>query len=909
MASYLDSVPNFNPYIQQLPIEAMVAVGTDKQQRYDQGVQRIQSQIDQIGGLDIARDVDRQYLQSKLNDLGSKLKTVAAADFSNNQLVNSIGGMTSSIAKDQNVISSVKSTAQRKALLDKKQKDIDAGKYNPANATMFNISDQEWFNNPDVGANYTGYYKTPHDVWAKIKDIAKEVGVDSKELDNLFERDTVTGDIKRDEKGNPLFDEMLFQKTLKGKDPAKLLSAFQSALTPEDYEQLSIEGKYKYLNFTPEQLQEKIVNPLNEKIEFNNGRIELLKIALGDENNKDKKNPDAIDSLSKQIEYFETQNSNFKKSQKDGLASLTSNPDGVKAMLYTNDYLSTMSKVLSSEEVSTKYSVHPLFEIAMDKKTFLLNERTAQINAYYKEQENKRANRAAELSEAEKLLDIEKKKRELLGLPGSTGSPGLPQGITDITTPIEMLANKNAEFENTVISYNELNKNIAIESVKDANPKYAGETDIQYETRIAVKLKDIAKVVDPNTGSVNVAMEKLAVMQLERWRTNPKNMPPTATTLIAKQNDALKALSVLQSEMKSAREKADEIAVTRGIDAKAYEKAMKSVKPFSVKLMTGESISLSPEDQLDLVNLRPERFNYLGSISVNTQQSKLSTQARMKLNAKYGVEKTSQIEQLLYPSRSFDSPFGTASPILKNIANSVRDSEVANYSEILADVMKTNGMVAQPSSFPIPQGDLKDKDYNAKYSKVLENYRAVAPELITKISNLVLSGKFAGNAIALPGNATAPDKYYLNISPESGESPTPIEINKQEFEYLTLTQAPQSSSFTGATSLLMSKGTTNLNSSGDYQSTYFSPNDFSNFESENYTLRGDLERDLDNPNLSFMKLYLIDKNNGNLVDKAWVRDIPFEIISGNGTPSQNINRASQGFNNKNIQLIFNRSVK
>jgi hypothetical protein len=904
MASYLDSVPNFNPYIQQLPIEAMVAVGMEKQQLYDKGVERIQSQIDQVGGLNIARPQDRQYLQSKLDELGSKLKTVAAADFSNNQLVNSIGGMTSSIARDQNVISSVQSTAQRNALQERKQKDIEAGKYNPANDTMFNISDQEWFNNPNVGAKYTGYYKTPHDVWAKVKDIAKEVGVDSKELDNLFERDTITGDIKRDKDGNPLFDEMLFQKTLKGKDPAKLLSAFQSALTPADYEQLSIEGRYKYLNSTPEQLQEKILNPLNEKIEFNNGRIELLKIALDSENNKDKKNPESIDSLSKQIEYFETQNSTFKKSQKDALASLATNPDSVKAMLHTNDYLSSMSKILSSEEISTKYSVHPLFEIAQEKKNFLLNERTAQINAFYKEQENKRANRTAELNEAEKLLDIEKKRRELLGLPGSPGSPGLPQGITDIITPAQMVINKNAEFENTVYAYNDLNKNIAIQAVKDANPKNAGENDAQYETRIAVKLKEIAKVVDPNTGSVNVAMEKIATKQLERWRTNPNNMPPIAKDLITGQNNTLKKLSVLQSEMKSIKEKADQIAITKGVDAKAYENAIKFIKPTTIKLSTGESITLSPEDLIDYINLRPEMYNLLGSFFVDKQQSKLSSQARMKINTKYGPEKANLIERRLYPSADRDA----VSPLLSNISHSIRSSEVSDYVEILSEEMQKIGMIAEPSRFSIPQGDLKDKDYNAKFSSVLENYREVAPDVIKNLSEVVLSGKFSGNAVAYPGNSTMSDKYYMSISPESGEAPTPIEITKGEFEYLTLTQAPESSSFTGAASLLMTKGTTNLNSSGDYQSTYFTPTDFSNFESSNYTLRGDLEKDLKDPNLSYMKLYLIDKNNGNLVDKAWVKDIPFPLTLDNGSPNRNIDRSSQGFNNKNVQLIFNKPV-
>ena len=91
MASYKDS-PNlkFSPYVQTLPVEAMAKVGTYKQQRYDQGVQKIQQSIDNIAGLDIVRPEDKQYLQSKLNQLGSQLSSVAGGDFSNFALVNSV---------------------------------------------------------------------------------------------------------------------------------------------------------------------------------------------------------------------------------------------------------------------------------------------------------------------------------------------------------------------------------------------------------------------------------------------------------------------------------------------------------------------------------------------------------------------------------------------------------------------------------------------------------------------------------------------------------------------------------------------------------------------------------------------------------------------------------------------------
>ena len=113
MASFTDNTQqlgNFNPYIQQLPVDAMVHVGTQKQKAYDAGVEKIQNNIDNIAGMDVIRDVDKAYLQSKVNELSSNLRTVAAGDFSNFQLVNSVSGMTNNIAKDKHVQTAVSST-------------------------------------------------------------------------------------------------------------------------------------------------------------------------------------------------------------------------------------------------------------------------------------------------------------------------------------------------------------------------------------------------------------------------------------------------------------------------------------------------------------------------------------------------------------------------------------------------------------------------------------------------------------------------------------------------------------------------------------------------------------------------------------------------------------------------------
>jgi hypothetical protein len=251
MSSYTDDprlLGSFNPYIQQLPIDTMTQVGLWKQAKYDEGIQKIQTSIDRVAGLDIMRDVDKQYLQSKLTELGGNLKMVAAGDFSNYQLVNSVSGMASKVGKDNNVINAVSSTAFYRKQVEQMQKDAQEGKSNPANDLRFNKRANAWFNSTTVGERFNTPYIKPIDVWGKVKDIAGQIGVAGSDIMELFETDAqgkyIMEKDPKDGTEHPRFNPIMAQKVLKGKDPAAVLSAFQNALTSADFQQLAMEGEY-----------------------------------------------------------------------------------------------------------------------------------------------------------------------------------------------------------------------------------------------------------------------------------------------------------------------------------------------------------------------------------------------------------------------------------------------------------------------------------------------------------------------------------------------------------------------------------------------------------------------------------------------------------------------------------------
>ena len=195
MAGFKDIIPQFNPYVQQLPVEAMVKVGMEKQRMYDEGVRRIQSQIDQVAGMSVLRPVDKQYMQSKLNELGNNLKGVAAGDFSNFQLVNSVGGMIGQLSKDSYIQSAVNSTAKIKKQQEAIEEFKKKGKSDKNNEDFFNEKflrpylESGLSDNEGRPVEFNGEYTPYVDIMKLVQDEAKTAGVDTSVLQQMYRTD------------------------------------------------------------------------------------------------------------------------------------------------------------------------------------------------------------------------------------------------------------------------------------------------------------------------------------------------------------------------------------------------------------------------------------------------------------------------------------------------------------------------------------------------------------------------------------------------------------------------------------------------------------------------------------------------------------------------------------------------
>ena len=352
MASYKDPANlKFNPYVRTLPVEAMAKVGQYKQERYDQGVQKIQQSIDNIAGLEIAKSEDKEYLQSKLNALGSQLTNVAGGDFSNFALVNSVNGMTNQIAKDPGVINAVSNTAKYKKDIAAKEKLELEGKWAPSNEAAFQKDVNKWYSNPSIDAKYNAnvspYVNVQEDSQKIIKGLAQEV------TPNEIMFDPLTGK----------YLDVMTKEVIKELTPEKILTALKAGLSPQAWRQLSIDGEYKYSNTTTDDYINQINSSYKKTFTFLNEKRSELSNLL-----KNVQTPAQKLQIEEQLTAQDARITANKR-EYDAVSKGFEEGDvaSSQSQFYTIKWMENISQSFSSRDVDSNSKVSPYFTVQMQK--------------------------------------------------------------------------------------------------------------------------------------------------------------------------------------------------------------------------------------------------------------------------------------------------------------------------------------------------------------------------------------------------------------------------------------------------------------------------------------------------------------------------------------------------------------
>jgi len=231
MASFTDRSPaTFTPYVPQKPVEAMVAVGLDREQKYAIGVQRVQQEIDSISALSnsLLRPEAKEYLGSKLNSLVNDINAAGGQDFSQANVYNALLSKANKVGQDQ----ALNIELQNSLKVSNKMRQIEALKQSdPKLYSQFNeeyaMEDiNKWLTsgNP-VGSTFidTKPFSPYYDYNKEMQDAIKQF------LENPDVQETIdpnTGLVRR----------------IEGKSPLQMKQYLDSVLSEKAKQQMRIEG-------------------------------------------------------------------------------------------------------------------------------------------------------------------------------------------------------------------------------------------------------------------------------------------------------------------------------------------------------------------------------------------------------------------------------------------------------------------------------------------------------------------------------------------------------------------------------------------------------------------------------------------------------------------------------------------
>lgn len=356
MASFLENLTQFTPYMPQQPVEAMVNIGMQKQQQYDEGVQKIQDQFTLIAGLPIAKDPVKQHLQQKLNEVKEKVSGGIATDFSNQRLVNNVMSLTKQIASDPIIELGLQNTLRMQNEDERQKAARESGKSSVENDAYYLSKRANWLNDGSIDSTFDATYSEYIDLNKKWFDVLKAMGADSTIEQNPYVKNP-DGTINFQKAA-----DMMTEQGLKGITASRIEDAIRATMTEADDRQLRISGWYRFGNVTREGLADIIKKDYETNIISAKKKIEDLKqIKAGASGNSTVSG--WVDAEIEKLEQALAPEGKFKQKYDFQLENLMNDPtpDGeiVKHQMYKDGYIAQFANAFSWEEKYLKYLSNP----------------------------------------------------------------------------------------------------------------------------------------------------------------------------------------------------------------------------------------------------------------------------------------------------------------------------------------------------------------------------------------------------------------------------------------------------------------------------------------------------------------------------------------------------------------------
>lgn len=930
MASFTDILPQFSPYIQELPVEAMVEVGMEKQRRYDEGVQKIQQSIYNVAGLPVLRDQDKVYVQSKLNELGNKLKTVAAGDFSNYQLVNSVSGMTNQIIKDPIIQAAVGSAShdveQQKYMQEQKQK----GNLTPDNQWKYNSARQAYLKAglTDEAGNpirFNQQYVDHFDVDKFVRESFDAVKPGNYTFEQLYMTDENGKELK-DANGRYIPSKIATVLEQEGRFPEAVTATLNQIFSdPRVKQQLQITGEYNYRAYTPEMLTEKFAVTKDQELNRLNNKLEELNLkkAAGEDVQKN------IDKLEETIKSV---NSQFA----DVSEVIKNNPDAVKGSIYMDEVKKNWTGMYGT--ISEKRSVEK-------NELFAVNfELQKEANDLAIRKEDMRY-KWASLAETKKknLKDEERADLEMkLKYPSAFPEMGpLAPGSLNANAAFDNNYEKAASIYTGAVDDLIFSTVLNTQQSRNAVQKYVDAGMSPEEARARV-INNTAKAQGISPEEYRTNWQTKATTYLEQ---NPGKLDPDLLTKLNNVQTSQGVFKTLSEAKKKIDEKTPEdykqligklkpITVsTKGLIGRFYN----AIIPDKIKELTGwedGNITLSPQQQYDLaLATSGDKIGNSPAVKAEAKraQERLAAQGIDKDLAQTisnsltgGLSPMEQIiagsgnpvGQLLRSGVNIATTFNPNSIPYSNLVKAVGDpSTVVNLekrAQAIADIYQFNP-VARVGIFTGKEE--VDKVYRENVGRFIGGYVEMGAnespgflENAPAMMQILNDKKGAVQMEAKKDEVTGEVKQVLKFYNEKGQPAGEMTIdqyqagslNKNTSSFFTMPGVKIAEMKFNSTG----NGTTSTSGAVKDVSTYIG-NDVLYNKDQFPALRGQLPSNIDvKANISSTTYIDADGNpSTQYYNHLYINNGGQKIIKTFSVPKPNIDQAVQGLNGVNMQLI------
>ena len=189
ISEYSQPVKPFE-YQPPVPMQLMMSVMDSKSHVMSDNLNKLQTHVDQMGQLDVARDIDKIKLNSKLSELVGHVNSMGGQDLSDPNVYARANSLGSSISGDKQIINAL---AQTRMMRSEMQAADDARKkgkgWAQQNENYLNRQVQQYLGSTDEQAKFSGKWTSYYDYNKDLQDAYSQMkanGTYRQKLDGTF---------------------------------------------------------------------------------------------------------------------------------------------------------------------------------------------------------------------------------------------------------------------------------------------------------------------------------------------------------------------------------------------------------------------------------------------------------------------------------------------------------------------------------------------------------------------------------------------------------------------------------------------------------------------------------------------------------------------------------------------------